>query len=395
MSEPSIPKKASRFTPEAELVLCATRVGESGPLDELLTESLDWERIVQHAHSHGVVPALYRTLPQRSTRVPDDVLDHFEEQCNQITKWNLQATKELLTVIESLEAAGIDVIPYRGPVLASEAYDAIELRQFTDLDILLRREDIQSAKAVLADEGYRAKYERAETDQLSRCQEWAYTHFTRDYPFCHLNRQATVELHWRVLELYFPTRISLETVWNRRETTTIAGRELQTLSPEDRLLMTCVHGSKHHWPRLMWISDIDRVIRGSAIDWESTVERARKHNALRLFLLGPALVHELYGTEVPDSVHRLVAKDDVLDELLWGVIDNLFDTEPLDPLNMYFFQRKSLTRFQDQLRLLLGEFLTPRRLEIELVDLPFPLIWLYFLIRPCRAIGVRFGVISD
>jgi hypothetical protein len=387
----------SRFTPEQEVLIRATGAAGVGTerLHELLSKDIDWESVIQTANSHGVTLALQQTLSRSYSRIPDTIVTYLEQQHKQYTKWNLQTTQELVTVLNSLGHENIDVIPYRGPALASGAYGSIGARQFTDLDILIRRDEIQSAKTVLADLGYRPKYELSKTKQLSRSQEWAYTHFTRDYPFFHPERQAPIELHWRVLDLNFPTNIGLETVWNHRETTTIAGQEINTLSPEDRLLTLCIHGSKHHWVRLMWICDIDRVIRNSSIDWETTVKRARKYHALRLFLLGPLLAHELYGTELPDVIRRLIADDDVLDELVSAVLSKLFDPKAIDPLDIYLFQQQSLTHWRDQLQLLVAGFLMPRRLEIEFVALPFSLIWLYFLIRPIRAVFLRAGLISE
>ena len=386
----------STFAPEAELLLVATRTDGTGTdrLRELISGPLDWEHILEQAGFHGVSSLVYQALNSHSETVPKDVLERLGRRSQQTATQNLRYTQELVTILEVLEAAGIDVIPYRGPVIALDAYGEFGLRQFGDLDFLVSQEDIPAAKRVLEDRGYRPQYLLPSTSELNRAQEWAYTHLDRDYPFYNSKRNTAIELHWRILDQRFPTKIELEDVWDRRETTTISGREIPVLSPEDRLLMLCIHGSRHHWERLEWICDIGGFIRSHDIDWETTLKRARSHNALRMFLLGPMLAHTLYGTELPESVHRLIRRDRGLNDLEWLVIDRLFSTEPVGNFELQRFQARTLTRRRDQARLL-GFWMTkPRRAEIEVVALPFALIWLYFLIRPLRLVGIWLGVIE-
>ncbi len=385
----------STFAPEAELLLVATRPDgkETDRLSELVDSSLDWSTVVQQAYSHGIAALVYQSLRPHSG-VPDSVLAKLSARSQQMATQNLRYTQELVSVLEAFSEAGINAIPYRGPMIAMDAYGQVGLREFGDLDFLLRQTDIPAAKAVLEDRGYEPQYLLPETSELNRTQEWAYTHLDRDYPFYNPETKTAVELHWRILDQQFPTDIRLDELWDRRTKTTVMNHEIPVLSPEDRLLMLCIHGSRHHWERLEWICDVVGFIDRHEIDWQLLIERARAHNAERLFLLGPMLAHQLYGTRLPAVVHRAICEDRSLNGLASMVTTRLFDGEPLGDLELSRFQARTLTRRRDQLRLLSFWMFKPRRAEIEILALPFVLIWVYVLIRPIRLLGILFGIVD-
>ncbi len=385
----------STFTPEAELLLLATRLDGKGTdrLSELVDSSPDWPAIVYQASVHGTAALVYQSLRPYSG-VPDAVLEELSARSQQTATQNLRYTQELVSVLEAFSEAGIDAIPYRGPMIAMDAYGQVGLREFGDLDFLLRQADIPAAKAVLEDQGYEPQYLLPETTGLNRTQEWAYTHLDRDYPFYNPDTKTAVELHWRILDQQFPTDIRLDDLWGGRAKTTVMGRKIPVLSPEDRLLMLCIHGSRHHWERLEWICDVVGFIDRHEIDWETLIKRARVHNAERLFLLGPMLAHQLYGARLPAVIHRAIWEERALNGLAWTVKSRLFDGKPLGDLELQRFQVRTLTRRRDKLRLLGFWMFKPRRAEIEMLALPFVLIWVYVFIRPVRLVGILFGIVD-
>ena len=61
-------------------------------------------------------------------------------------------------LVQRFEREGILAIPYRGPTLALMAYCDLGLREFGDLDLLIRRQDLGPAKEMLLGEGFRLAY---------------------------------------------------------------------------------------------------------------------------------------------------------------------------------------------------------------------------------------------
>ncbi len=69
--------------------------------------------------------------------MPTAVRDRLEVEGRRITLANLDLTAELIRVLDSLDAAGIRGLPFKGPVLAQTAYGGVGLRRFLDLDVLV------------------------------------------------------------------------------------------------------------------------------------------------------------------------------------------------------------------------------------------------------------------
>lgn len=372
---------------EAELVMQAARTTVTSPdrVRSLAAEDVAWGRVAELARRNGVVPLVAETLSNYcDDLVDEETLRTLTSEQQRIAKQNLQLTGELCDIVSELSERGINALPYRGAVLAADVYEDIARRQFGDIDLLVRRADIPRIKQYLEERGYVTQYERPDTERLSENQERAYTKYRRDYAFYRAETDTLVELHWRVLDRIFPTKIELETVWDRRVVRRIGGAEVPVLSAEDRLLMLCVHGSRHHWERLGWVCDIAELLQRQPIDWDVTLRRAREQNAERMFLLGPHLARTLYGTELPAAIRTRIDRQPGFDALTAKVEKQLCSDERLSQPELKSFQRKSLGRHRDKLRLSLGWLFVPTRSEIELFDFPRVLFFLYFVVRPLR-----------
>lgn len=64
---------------------------------------------------------------------------------------------QLASVIDALAAEGIGALPFKGPVLALQAYGDPAMREYLDLDILVRREHVSRTLSILGDLGYRSE----------------------------------------------------------------------------------------------------------------------------------------------------------------------------------------------------------------------------------------------
>src|SRR5438132_135218 len=56
---------------------------------------------------------------------------------------------------------------------------------------------------------------------------------------------VVVELHWAVERHAFAVHLDLASIWRRAERVCVAGRELAHPSPEDLMILLCIHGAKH------------------------------------------------------------------------------------------------------------------------------------------------------
>ncbi|HST21441.1 MAG TPA: nucleotidyltransferase family protein, partial [Blastocatellia bacterium] len=289
---------------EAELLLRCARTRSANKSCEHtetpLETGIDWEHLFQTADAHGVIPLLYKFLNETCREsVPKHAITQLRDRFIRNAQSNLALTGELLKIFDLLKSHGIPAIAYKGPALAAAVYGDIALRQFVDLDILVRKQDVFDVKEILIEQEYNPEF------ILTESQKAAFLDNHYDYAFFHNESRALVEIHWEVAEGFLSFPLSVECLLERIQSVNIAGRQVATLSPEDTLLVLCIHGSKHLWARLGWICDVARLIEHEKdFNWQLASERAAALGSRRMFLLGLFLANNLLGAPLPEDVLR-------------------------------------------------------------------------------------------
>src|SRR4029079_18015131 len=86
--------------------------------------------------------------------VPEQVLAQLAIEFRRNTVRNLYLTGELARILKMFADQAIPALPFKGPLLAQQAYGNLGLRVFQDLDLLIRPRDVARTLAMLASEGY-------------------------------------------------------------------------------------------------------------------------------------------------------------------------------------------------------------------------------------------------
>lgn len=384
--EPGSSGCATEIGPEWGLLLRAVRADPWSSTDKpgatLVQEGLDWFGLLRRAERHGVVPLLHRYLVQATAgSVPPDFLHQLSDRFDNIARRNLFLTGELLKCMDLLGEHGIPAVPFRGPVLAACAYGDFALRQFDDLDVLLHEQHVRQARDLLVSLGYQPEF------QLNRAQEAA---FLRSQAHFKVTRDAgllNVELHWRMAEDYFSFPLDIQPLWQRLEVVSVAGRDIKTLSAEDLLLTLCVHGAKHLWARLQWLSDVARLIDARPeMDWGWVMDRAAALRSERMLYLGLVVASELLGVILPQGVLDRMRADPVVGALARQVCQWMFTDRSgtLGSLEQVRFHLQARERWQDRMRYCIRLAFTTTPGDWDAVHLPSSLFPLYYLLRPVR-----------
>jgi hypothetical protein len=222
---------------EEGLLLCCARVAlddeTSGRIKTLLQEDLDWEYVLKAASLHCIMPLLYRHLSVLGTGiVPPAVLERLKNDYQANAQRNLILSGDLHRLLRLLKANDIPVVPLKGPVLAATVYGDVSLRQFGDLDVLLRKRDIARAKELLISHGYRPAME------MTAAQESATLRHHCEYLLVSDNGRVIVELHWRIIPSWFPFPLNGDHLLSRL--TKRLWVSLLRCHAEDLMLIICV-----------------------------------------------------------------------------------------------------------------------------------------------------------
>lgn len=377
-----------------ELLLCCARTSQdpvdSARIQTLLRKGIDWEYVLPLAERHGIAPLLYWNLNATCPdAVPANVMARLRDHFHANGRRNLVLTGELLKILDALEERNVAAIPYKGPVLAAVAYGNLALREFGDLDILVRKDDAIKAREVLTSLGYSPQY------RMTQAQEAAFLNYDRQYTLIR-DDGCVVELHWTVTPRAIYFLLDPEYLRKRAGRVALGGVTVPSFSPEDLLLILCVHGSAHLWERIGWICDIAEVVRVSGnVDWERLVKRASELNCKRMLLLGLFLAHDLLDAHLPEGVLREARADAQVKALAAQVHRRLFAEDPgarelFEGSALWQFHFRMIEQLRDKLRYCIHRATTPTLSDWELVQLPTVLFRCYPLLRPMR-LGGKLG----
>jgi hypothetical protein len=358
----------------ALLLCCASPAGERAErIRDLSDQVLDWDYLLGLAAAHRLTPLLYRGLKAiRPELISDSLARSFQDN----TRNSVFLIHELFELMELFGHAGISVLPFKGPTLASMAFGNIGLREFVDLDLLVHRKDALHARDILLENGYitglqlRPKWHQAYLR--------AYDEFVLRGP----TGLPMVELHWEVAPRYFSVSFDPGPVWGRATSVNLANREIPTFCAEDLLILLCLHGTKHCWPRLSMVSDIAWLIAGRNIRWGDVLERSRAAGTLRMTLLGVELAGQLFDTLLPQEVLCSIAADPGVKARATEVTARMLQSRGLDGiLRAGFFHMLCRERWQDRTRYIARLATTVGVEDWQWFDLPSGFGFLYSVLR--------------
>ena len=288
-----------------ELLLCCARL-RLEPQDQqrigcLLGCEVDWDRFVWLAIRHRLVPFAHRHLAKGfPDAVPPEVAQAIEEIYVENAGHALRLTGELIELLDRFAAQGIDAVPYKGPVLAQRLYGSIAMRHTGDLDIMVPREDLATAQAVLVSAGYRPEQRLSSAARAFQSRVIKSEAFERD-------DAVRVELHWDFVDRHHGSPLDSDTFSERLASTRVAGVQVPAFSSEDLLLILCVHGWKHCWDRLEWVCGIAELLRSQPVMYWCNIPRlARDRGAHARVVFGLRLAQELLGAPLPPSLSAAV-----------------------------------------------------------------------------------------
>ncbi len=364
------------FGPELDLVLACCGEESSVRIQQILQHGVDWDQVCYLAHHHGLIPIVYRRLAAEVDvrRLPDLEAIRQEDKAN--AHKTLWLTLELLNIHRHLGARGLDVLPYKGPVLAEMLYGNAALRQFSDLDLLIRSEDLAWIKAALREMGYEPGL------QLERAAERDYLKSGYEYTFDGTRGRNLLEIKWQILPRFYSIGFEVDKFFERAVAVTVEGQKLRTLSDQDLMLVLCVHAAKHSWRQISWLSDIAQLARSRALDWVTLHAEARRLGISRIVSVTLLLAQELLGA-APPAQFELERGGEALAH---RIVQLIVKEEEFDPEAMAYFRlmMEVRERRRDRISFWWRLLVTPGEGEWSAVRLPGPLFPLYRVVRVCR-----------
>jgi hypothetical protein len=375
--------------PEKQLLVSCARTHIAPEVAERIREiaagPLDWDFVLSEATENSVGPLLEMNL---RAVVPDAApaaaMERLKIACRANTVRCLFLAAELHKILELFRTAGIVAIPYKGPVLAEQAYGNLTLRDFDDLDIILPQRDLQKAHEVMLGLGYQARFPWI----LSKGSKTALV--PGEYNYRDEKRRAVVELHTELTLRHFPVTPDIDRFAQRLVEVVVAGREVTTFTAEDLLSALCVHGSKDFWERISWIADVAELTQRPAdLDWDRAFRTAESLRVERMLHLGLVLADDLLQAPLPEEIRRRVRGDGKALAVAREVEKRTLSRHHsrISAAGRMRFRRQMVRGTLAGWRYSLRLAVIPAEEDWEMVQLPRLLAPLYLALRPLRLLA--------
>ncbi|MEE8601604.1 nucleotidyltransferase family protein [Euzebya tangerina] len=271
-----------------------------------------WEEVVAAARFHGVFGYLTRALRQSGVELPDQVVTQLREGNAISGAQYLAAVADLAVVARTLDERGIVWAGFKGPFLTELAHEAVHLRTFGDLDVLVAPSDIRAAVTALVAVG---AHPMVEDHRRVLAEQRAEMHLV-------LPGGTQLDLHWdlvadgqRRADVSVPPAAAL---LGRRRQVLVDGHPRWTLGLADSALHVAMHATWSGGHRLIWVRDVSGLWTalaaqdastdaiGSRLDGHAMVEQARSWGVVQPVSMALGRIPR-FGGELPSVAGPLVA----------------------------------------------------------------------------------------
>jgi len=330
----------------AGLVRMTTAGNEDADLNALLGSSdvnpQCGEALIAVAREHGVEAWLAGVAgPARLDGRLGSMSATLAAQRPRFLAARARALATISRIAEVFDANDVEWAVLKGLALAASVYPHPDWRYGVDVDVLVSPTRFESAVSQLQAAGF---------DLLDV--NWPL--MAESMPGQLRLRSpngTTVDLHWDLLnqrELRTEFRFGTADLLQRRVIIASLPTHppLPTLHPVDQLLHVALHASLSGANRLVWLIDIDRLIRVSRPDWPTVLARAERSGTGTAAALAIARARAVYATPITESELRRLAGGGLVGRLWLNerpLIDRsrLLRTEPSRPAMAVAFARSA------------------------------------------------------
>lgn len=272
---------------------------------------LNWDNLYQAAAGQGMIGQLYPAVE----KLPDENLQDSQA----LTRWKKHVMQVFLhrvlngppiaEILKAFRSIGIPLIILKGLAIA-RYYEMPQYRSMSDLDILVRSEDIPTAKQVLEDLGYQlAAHEDHHPMHLE------YTRAGGIFVELHRALVHPGLLGHRELDEWY------EHIWRHRVEVESEGLQFSAMGAEDELINQIIHFASHTvliGAKFKHLFDIALLIqsRRNSLDWgyiDQTLKTTGFHRFAGLVLSACASLFHIPVpaslASVPERIHRRFVDD--------------------------------------------------------------------------------------
>jgi len=186
-----------------------------------------------------------------------------------------ERTKE---IFREFNKKNIPFMPLKGIYLAEYIYKDPARRQMTDIDILIKKQDLNRANCVLISLGYEAPAcfnDFVDVNRVFSINSLMYT--------LKETKQPLIHLHWHLINSTWPldsfvATMDMQRFWGKAQAFDFDGISIHSFCDEHLLLYLAMHNFNHFFKKDMLLQDIAGLIQDKSrqFDWGFFIRECRR-----------------------------------------------------------------------------------------------------------------------
>ncbi len=294
------------WTPEDKFIL--TLLFEPEKVKSILPpHAPDWTRLVEKAQQEGVSALLFHNIKKHRLEylIPQESYRDISNQYYSNLKRNLLLIGALRKVLATFQEAGIPFIILKGIALAEHVYPNIATRGMSDVDILVKKDDLFKVDDYLSSLGYISRDSTVAKAIHNPIGYLASLEYRKD-----AKSPLNLHVHWHTVNTSVPAtmfveRIDINRLWENSAMIAVADSHALMLRPEHLIIYLCEHALRvgHSFDRLILVCDIYFAIKAfeNSLDWNFIAEESRRFGLSRFVYYGLSIVKHYTSLGIPDE----------------------------------------------------------------------------------------------
>ena len=314
-------KRQSTWTNEDQLLFYCCKTKKD---DLLELPDIDWNIFLKKARNEGISPLVFSRLPEIAAHydLPEYVAEELKKDYYLNATKNALIFEELKKVLGLFNQSKLQVIVMKGAALAETIYGNPALRPMSDVDLLVKKENLRQVDELLKKLGY------SPADRSVDDVDFTSTYLTTlDYRNP-IKNSPSFHIHWHFVNSTIPNEsyinhIKMEDIWQDAVKTNIADIETWVMAPHHLLIHLSEHALRvtHSLSKLSYFCDIDRAINyyenppipplpkggkgdyyGKSLDWDLLVRDTFKFNLNKMVYTTLYFSRYFIKAKVPEDV---------------------------------------------------------------------------------------------
>lgn len=220
-----------------------------------------WTAVLDSCRAQRMLGLLWALASEEGVDLDEDQGEQLEHELREALAGDLIRERELLRLVEVLEAAGVEARVLKGPAVAHLDYPDPAMRSFADVDLLVRPGEWDRAVAALCGDGWLRTYFEPRPGFDRR--------FSKGTVLTHPDRPVEVDLHRTLALGPFGLTVNLGDLWASGQAFELGGRSVTALDLERRLIHACYHAALGDLPaRFVPLRDIAQMSLSGGANWD-------------------------------------------------------------------------------------------------------------------------------